>query len=526
MVRSDKETTAGGQERSKALALGLAAALLVAGGLRFYSLGEKDYWFDELHSLSNSAGLRADFEAVPHGVVLTAPPRTTRLTPESTIGRTWRRMVVDSHPPMYFVLLLEWRRLFGDGEFAVRALSVLFSVLSLIPVAMMLGVYGRRHRGLWLAGVLCVAYGHIHIAQEARPYSLGLLFVSLSYWAFVNIEHGWNRLGRRDKCVWAIVYGASMYLAVLTHYFTVLALLGQVVVVALRMRGPSLRAWAGIVAVAVAAFLLTWGRQVFAQMDFIMSQDWLLEDKPDHVLRTFHRLSDLPVRLLFAHERFQLNYMFSLVGAMLVIGTLLALRRRRSGEAVVYAAWYLVPVLTFLVLDLLTGKQLLNHIRYSSMALPGLAGMLVLMVDPLRPSRKWAATIGFGLAVALTIELPTQVNPRNRRAAALIAEQLRPGDLLVFDAMDWPPFWTLRIFQNVTYYLPAYLHIAPPPCVLIREPPDESLKGDMGDFDRIIVVAPRVDVTPNPLPDQYKLFDETGYVDKVGFIYLFVRTSG
>lgn len=215
--------------------------------------------------------------------------------------------------------------MFGDGEFAVRTLSVLLSVLSILPVALILWEYGRPRAALGVAVLLAVAFAHIHIAQEARPYSLGLLFVSISYWAFVKMEVGWNGFDRRKRILFGVTYGLAVYLAVLTHYFTVLALAGQAVVVAVRVRGTLRRTWLTIVLVAAVGFALTWGRQCYGQLDNILSQVWLLEQRPDHALRTVLRLADLPVRLFLAHERFPLNYAFSFVGAALLVGGLLTL---------------------------------------------------------------------------------------------------------------------------------------------------------------------------------------------------------
>ncbi len=506
------------------LVVGLLIAMAVAAGVRLYRLGSEDYWLDELHSLADSAASRGEFEAIPHGVILQSAPRFTELTPESTWPAVWRAMEVDTHPPTYFLFLLSWRRLFGDGEFAVRTLSILLSVLSILPVALILREYGRSRAALGVAVLLAVAFAHIHIAQEARPYSLGLLFVSISYYAFVKMEVGWNGFDRRKRILWGVTYGLAVYLAVLTHYFTVLALAGQAVVVAVRVRGTLRRTWLTIVMLAVVGFAVTWGRQWYGQLGNILSQDWLLEQRPDHALRTALRLADLPVRLLLAHERFQPNYAFSFVGAAVLVGGLTTLWHQRRREALVFAAWYLLPLLTFAVTDLVAQKQLLTHLRYTSIVTPALIGMIVLSAEGFRRPLRWAAVAGLSLAVLLTLKLPTQENPKNRMAARLIAGKADRGDLLVFDAIGWPPFWTARICHNVSYYLPDYLQIPMPPRVLLRERPDAALKRQMARYERIIVVTPRIEEIPNPLPGQYELVDQAGYVDMVGFIYLFART--
>ncbi len=497
--------------------------MVLLGGscLRLYGLGEENYWLDELHSLADSAGRRGEFESLRHGVVLDSIPRFPDLRPESTWPAVWRKMRDDSHPPTYFLLLLSWRRFLGDGEFAVRLLAAAASILSLVPFALMFRRLCSPRWALAATAVLAATYCHIHLAQENRPYSLGLMFVSLCYWSLVELCH--TDFGVRRW--WFVVYGVATYFAVLTHYFTVLALLPQVVLALERRNRRMWPLWFGTGAVAAAAFVVTWGPQFVEQLDFIFSQDWLREDRLDHNLRTVLRLTDLPIRLLFTHERYTTSYLLSASGIVLLAAAALSVRHYRVKRASVFAAWYFVPVLSFAAIDLVTYKQVLTHVRYTSVALPGLVGLLVLAAWPLARHALWALLAVFAVLSAATIELPTQHNPKNERAARLIAEQLEPGDLLVFDAMGWPSFWTARIYHIVSYYLPQHLTTPFPPVVLLRDPPTDTLQEEITRFRRLIVVAPRQEI-PNPAPDRYRLVLQTGYVEMVGFIYLFERLPG
>jgi hypothetical protein len=315
------------------------------------------------------------------------------------------------------------------------------------------------------------------------------------------------------------------YLAVLTHYFAGFALLGHIAVIALSRNRALMRTWAVAAALALVAFVLTWGRMLVAQWDFIQSHIWLLEEGSDHTRRTLLRLTDLPVRLLFDHKEFQLSYVLSLIGLVLVASPLVVLWRRRARHALVFAAWYLVPVLTFALIDLATHRQTLTHLRYTSVAAPGLVGMLVLAVLELHRPLRWACLVVFAGVVLVTLRLPTQDNPHNRVAASAIAQRLTPGTLLVFDAIDWPPFWVAQIYHNVAYYLPAFVKGPLPECVLLRDQPDAELVEQMAKYARILVVSPRVDVVPNPVPGLFVPDHRTEHVHQIGKIFLFVRAA-
>lgn len=95
---------AGGEARSYFAAL--AGVALLALVVRVHHLNVENFWQDEIHSMYNSACARGPAERIPHGVILRDLPRYSDLTPQSTLSGVWRTLDDDSHPPVYFMLLL------------------------------------------------------------------------------------------------------------------------------------------------------------------------------------------------------------------------------------------------------------------------------------------------------------------------------------------------------------------------------------------------------------------------------------
>jgi hypothetical protein len=54
-----------------------------------------------------------------------------RLTTYS-VAELLRHMPGDAHPPLYYLLLKGWIALFGDSPFALRGLSVVFALASIV----------------------------------------------------------------------------------------------------------------------------------------------------------------------------------------------------------------------------------------------------------------------------------------------------------------------------------------------------------------------------------------------------------
>jgi hypothetical protein len=211
-----------------------------------------------------------------------------------------------------------------------------------------------------------------------------------------------------------------------------------------------------------------------------------------------------------------------LLGLVLLIGALWLVRRSRCRAATVFLCWYLVPCIVLAALDLATGKQLLTHLRYSSVATPGLVGLLVLAASSLRRPLPLVLAGVAAVAVALTLRLPAPRNPHARVAAQLLQTELRPTDLLVFDAQGWIPYWARRDFVQVTYYMPDLNCDV----LMLSAPPPPETAARLPAYERIVVVSPRIDALPNPSPQTHRPTARWDYIRDIGWIYLFTHSTG
>ncbi len=117
----------------------------------------------------------------------------------------------DVHPPLYFWLLHAWTRLAGISEFAIRALSVFFGLLSAPAIYSLTRQLTRRRLAAAFA-LLLVSLSPFHLqwSQDARMYALATVCASLMAYAYWR---GWMRL--------LVIGGVG---AILSHYFGAIAL--------------------------------------------------------------------------------------------------------------------------------------------------------------------------------------------------------------------------------------------------------------------------------------------------------------
>ncbi len=93
-------------------------------------------------------------------------------------------LVRDGAPPLYYVLLHGWIQVFGAGDVAVRALSGLFGVATILVVyqaGRRIAADPARSRGVAAAAAVIVATSPyaVHYSTETRMYTLTMLLVAL-----------------------------------------------------------------------------------------------------------------------------------------------------------------------------------------------------------------------------------------------------------------------------------------------------------------------------------------------------------
>ena len=170
------------------------------------------------------------------------------------------RTAYDVHPPFYYWLLHFWRLWVGDGEFALRYLSVIFGVLTLAALWALARRLAPKQPEVALAGVALLAVSRYAIwwSQEIRMYALTGFFVVLSLYFMV-------RLRQRFRWRWAVGY-VLVTAALLWSLYTLAFLLiieGLYWLWTLRRasvwreRGVLLLQWAGL-QIAVLALFLPW----------------------------------------------------------------------------------------------------------------------------------------------------------------------------------------------------------------------------------------------------------------------------
>jgi mannosyltransferase len=271
----------------------LLLALITAAGavLRFATLSTQSFWLDEAIAI-NSARLDIG------GMI-------------DSLART------EGNPPLYFLLLDGWMRLFGTSEAAVRSLS------AVIGTATILLAYeiGRRlatvRIGLVLAAVAAFNPLLVWFSQEARPYGLLVLLSGASFLCFAEALRA--RPAGRWLAAWAVASG----LAMATHYFAGLLILPEAAWLLYRVRPlrPVLLAVGGFALVPLALVPLVARQGQVQDYSFVKGEAFLT--------RVF---AQVPKQWMVGYDAPAETFTVIVAAVLVLVGVVLAVGRARERE--------------------------------------------------------------------------------------------------------------------------------------------------------------------------------------------------
>lgn len=433
--------TARSESPSVAWLIGLA---LAAAALRFWRLGAAGLWIDEAVSYLFSR----------HGFAATVD---------------WLRY--DNGPPLYYFLLHGWMKIFGDTEVALRALSAVAGVASVVGLAHV----GARRFGLrvGLVAGLLLAFLPIQVrhAHEARMYTLVPL-AGLA--AMAALERWLDGGGRAALATTTAALAAALYLHN-TAFFFVLAALVYAAVAGRRRRALG-RALLPFALAAVA--YLPWVPVFIRQLDNADAYAWVSRVGEAHGLA-----GSLLASASFLSPRggtpeafgaaalawgggtaVALTVGLAALGALGLVHRSGAKKPADGGAALWLLSYALVPLAAATLLSA-TFRWVYLPGRLDQWAAPAVCLLVALGIERLRSP--WligvsVATLAALSATAIVRQIPPAADGFERDLAAAITGEAQPDDRVLATSLTRAP---------LAYYLRDRL----PPLELLTFPAELSV---------------------------------------------------
>lgn len=431
------EATSGATNNPKRFAL-LAGALFAVGlALRFYQLGDFEFWLDEA------------------------------LTGYLSYSDNWLHFVHNS-PPLYFYLARLFASMFGVDEFSLRALSVLSSGL-LIPLSM----YTARSMHSSYAGIaaglfVLVSPINVYYAQEARPYALLVTEIMLVIWTL------WATSFQPRRAAWVLLLGGTVA-AIYTHTLAFIPIgIGYLLAMSYAMytrHWARLRLYVTVGAISVVCYL-PWFFWWINTTDFNpkdmewLEVFWLNAAKwrlPFDSVMSFHSFSDFlggnVVGKQFLEQSLPLGLsVLSIIAVttVIVVNVHCTVHNQYTRPAILaLLILLLAPLLTLLAISFIRPIYLPG--RYDLIAFPAFVLLFGIGVAHLRnrlsSQHKEAAVLLLLAALLLPSAARLQQfyesdgNDKNRSVARYLAENVGEGDLVIMEeARGIRTVYYLRLF--------------------------------------------------------------------------------
>ena len=344
----------------------LLPVLVLAALLRVWGLDSHSIWTDDSYAIEISAGHHHWGHDIPRNELLTSELDVTTLDSTVSPVEVWTQTTFDTHPPLYFITLRWWRKLWGSSVFSLRLLSVVFSLAAIAALYLSARELNGPRIALLGCFIMAISGTQIQHAQSIRNYTMMLTWVLVACAALLRMQ----RLGANRRRASALIVGSL--LALLTHYLTILALAAMALYAAIFLR-DRVRLWVlACFPVAGVLFIIMWGPWLFPQMrGWTADMGFALGACGRRgLLNTLQYFASNSIRMLFTvpHAGYA-----AWLGAMLFVLPPIVCR-----ESKVLFWWLLlfVPAALLATLDLALGGCLASFERYSFATTPA-ACMLV-----------------------------------------------------------------------------------------------------------------------------------------------------
>lgn len=398
----------------------LIAILLLALALRLINLGSRNLWYDEAFAVLYA---ERSLATMLYGTVTQV-----------------EGAAADVHPLFFYSILHAWMRAVGQSPVAVRALSALVGVATVVMAYLLAQRLFNRRAGLATAAIVAIAPFHVYYSQEARMYALlGFAAIAMTYF-FVR---GWAG----GHWGYWVAFGISGAMTLYAHNLGFTFIAGLDLWVLWTWLRPGALRWRNLRPVLLSHLLIIslfapWLAVMPSQFSKIQQAYWVEQPGIVKLIQTiliFHFAYDnqsLPRWLL------PLALFFSLL-ILAVVAFELFRRRTTSGTQLSFPTPYslllsltLTPILlTFLVSQIrpvyIVRALLPSALTYYTLVV----GVLVVGSAP-RPI-KWGLLLPSAAMIAVSLahhysyaQFP---RPPFDEAVTYLRENYRAGDVIVHD---------------------------------------------------------------------------------------------
>jgi hypothetical protein len=394
----------------------LVLILLTAFGLRVWGLADHNIWWDE-------------------GISVWA----ARLPVHDILEWTGQ----DVHPPLYYLLLKAWLFAAGEGEFALRFLSVVGGTLGVAAAYGLGKALGGTKAGLLTALFLTLSRFSISWSQEIRMYAWATTLATFALWSSVKL---FDRGGWRPWAGYVLATTGGLLSIYLVASVPLIANIAFLVTWLRRKRPLRMLSHWLTAQLAVVALYVPWVAYAVPRMHSWSSSEPL---SPAFFIQLYATTLAVGVQVDIDKYGWPTLAVF---GTLAVVAFALIRSKRTSPQTaglLMLALGLILPAIMVYVISL-PGNPIYARPLVPRYLLPLSLCFYCLLgwgLAVLAPKRRWVALLGVGLVIGVAISGLADLYPgRARRddyaslVGTLEAHRHAEDSIVLHTDKDWPLF--------------------------------------------------------------------------------------
>lgn len=374
------------------------------------------------------------------------------------------RIILDVHPPFYYIALKSWDLFLGDSLFSLRMFSVFFSILVILATYLFVkAAFKSKKLALFSSALVAVNPFQIQYAQETRMYTLGSFLIIISSYFLLQALNKKTINKKNAIWIWWLLYAISISLAIYTHYYAFFFIFAQALFVSLYffkklkfkpahwLKDKSFQFCLGSYALVFISYL-PWLKIFLTQLERVHQNYWIPEMGFWSVPCTFYKLmtgsgiSSSDDKLILA-----------ILTVIIVVAIIYALKKNKT-----FAKWlnFLLLVVPFMGAIILSIKTSIYLDRYfvfvSAFFIVFICGAILKIKNVVIKNSLIVLTILISVCffVSNYKNLEIEKKPGMAEAATYINQEAEPNDKIYIGSSF--VYFTFKYYNETRIYPKLY----------------------------------------------------------------------
>jgi hypothetical protein len=381
----------------------IVAFLLIASGLHFYYTPLPSLWIDE--------SMVVNLSHLSNGQLMD------------------NLLTFQAHPPSFYFLIKSWRILFGDSESALRSLSFVFFLLTVVATYFFAKeLFGERVARFSLV-FSSTSHFLIFFSHQLRPYEMLAFLGVASFYFFTKML---KKFGLKP----ALGYLFFSVLGLYTHFWFVLAFLAQGLIILAIRRSIEFKKVFSVMVLA-GLFFLPWGIIFLRTFRSSYTSEWLLKSDLNMLWQS--------ARFLLWGQALPVLSVTAIVLITIVFGKKLP-AIDKTGAAILFS-YLLIPIISAYIISKFL--PIYTPGRREMLVTPAFTVLLAFVFSQLN-FKKWFAlasillTVFVSQAIADSNVMMAGYKSNDKKILNGVFEKIHSGDVVIlsgFSSANFDYYW-------------------------------------------------------------------------------------